>query len=57
MLPKLHEQLESGREVTLRRTVGMQVLGRHHSDAQLFDVALSVERERPWPLVAPNTPW
>jgi aspartyl-tRNA(Asn)/glutamyl-tRNA(Gln) amidotransferase subunit A len=34
--------------------VGMQVLGRHHSDAQLFDVALSVERERPWPLVAPT---
>jgi Asp-tRNA(Asn)/Glu-tRNA(Gln) amidotransferase A subunit family amidase len=33
--------------------VGMQVLGRHHADAQLFDVALSVERERPWPMVAP----
>jgi len=33
--------------------VGLQVLGRHHTDAQLFDVALSVERERPWPLVAP----
>jgi aspartyl-tRNA(Asn)/glutamyl-tRNA(Gln) amidotransferase subunit A len=33
--------------------VGMQVLGRHHQDALLFDVALAVERERPWPLVAP----
>jgi Asp-tRNA(Asn)/Glu-tRNA(Gln) amidotransferase A subunit family amidase len=33
--------------------VGMQVLARHHADAVLFDVALSVERERPWPLVAP----
>ncbi len=33
--------------------VGMQVLGRHHEDALLFDVALAVERERPWPLVAP----
>ena len=33
--------------------VGMQVLGRHHTDALLFDVALAVERERPWPLVAP----
>jgi len=33
--------------------VGMQVLGRHHEDALLFDVALSVERERPWPMVAP----
>lgn len=33
--------------------VGMQVLGRHHEDALLFDVALAVERERPWPMVAP----
>jgi aspartyl-tRNA(Asn)/glutamyl-tRNA(Gln) amidotransferase subunit A len=33
--------------------VGMQVLSRHHTDALLFDVALSVERERPWPMVAP----
>ena len=35
--------------------VGMQVLARHHEDALLFDVALSVERERPWPTVAPRT--
>ena len=34
--------------------VGMQVLGRHHQDALLFDVALAVERERPWPMVAPT---
>ncbi len=33
--------------------VGMQVLGRHHEDALLLDVALAVERARPWPLVAP----
>jgi aspartyl-tRNA(Asn)/glutamyl-tRNA(Gln) amidotransferase subunit A len=33
--------------------VGMQVLARHYEDALLFDVALAVERERPWPLVAP----
>lgn len=33
--------------------IGMQVLGRHHEDALLFDVALAVERERPWPLTAP----
>jgi aspartyl-tRNA(Asn)/glutamyl-tRNA(Gln) amidotransferase subunit A len=33
--------------------VGMQVLGRHHEDALLFDVALAVERERPWPMIAP----
>ena len=34
--------------------VGMQVLGRHHEDALLLDVALAVERARPWPLVAPS---
>lgn len=34
--------------------VGMQVLGRHHEDALLLDVARSVERNRPWPLVAPG---
>jgi len=34
--------------------IGMQVLGRHHEDALLFDVALAVERERPWPIVAPG---
>jgi Asp-tRNA(Asn)/Glu-tRNA(Gln) amidotransferase A subunit family amidase len=32
--------------------VGMQVLAPHHADALLFDVALAVERARPWPLVA-----
>jgi aspartyl-tRNA(Asn)/glutamyl-tRNA(Gln) amidotransferase subunit A len=32
--------------------VGLQVLGRHHHDALLLDLALHVERERPWPLVA-----
>ncbi len=36
--------------------VGMQVLGRHHEDALLFDVALAVERERPWPMVASTVP-
>jgi len=34
--------------------VGMQVLGRHHEDALLLDVALAAERNRPWPLVAPG---
>ncbi|MEZ5238696.1 MAG: amidase [Microthrixaceae bacterium] len=33
--------------------VGLQVLGRHHEDALLFDVALAAERHMPWPLVAP----
>lgn len=34
--------------------VGMQVIARHHGDASLFDLARIVERERPWPLVAPS---
>jgi aspartyl-tRNA(Asn)/glutamyl-tRNA(Gln) amidotransferase subunit A len=34
--------------------VGMQVLGRRHADALLFDVALAAERHHPWPLVAPQ---
>ena len=33
--------------------IGLQVLGRHHEDALLFDIALAAERARPWPLVAP----
>ena len=36
--------------------VGMQVLTRHHADELLFDVALAVERETPWPLVATPYP-
>ncbi|HWC38190.1 MAG TPA: amidase family protein [Acidimicrobiales bacterium] len=36
--------------------VGMQVIGRHHADALLLDLARVVERERPWPLVAPGSP-
>jgi aspartyl-tRNA(Asn)/glutamyl-tRNA(Gln) amidotransferase subunit A len=36
--------------------IGMQVLGRHHEDERLFDVALAVERSRPWPMVAPPQP-
>lgn len=36
--------------------VGMQVIGRHHEDQLLFDLAALVERERPWPLVAPGAP-
>lgn len=34
--------------------IGMQVLGKHHQDDMLFDVALAQERHRPWPLVAPT---
>lgn len=36
--------------------VGMQVATRHHRDAWLLDLGLAVERERPWPLVAPDAP-
>ena len=34
--------------------VGMQVMAPHHQDSLLFDVARSVEQNRPWPLVAPS---
>ncbi len=34
--------------------VGLQVLGRHHEEALLFDVALAMERNKPWPMVAPS---
>jgi len=36
--------------------VGMQIAARHHEDALLLDLGLAVERERPWPLVAPAAP-
>jgi len=36
--------------------VGMQIIGRHHEDQLLLDLAAIVERERPWPLVAPGSP-
>jgi aspartyl-tRNA(Asn)/glutamyl-tRNA(Gln) amidotransferase subunit A len=36
--------------------VGLQVMGRHHTEALLLDLALVAERERPWPLVAPGAP-
>jgi aspartyl-tRNA(Asn)/glutamyl-tRNA(Gln) amidotransferase subunit A len=36
--------------------VGMQIIGRHHEDQLLLDLARIVERERPWPLVAHGAP-
>jgi Asp-tRNA(Asn)/Glu-tRNA(Gln) amidotransferase A subunit family amidase len=36
--------------------VGLQVIGRHHTDQLLMDLALVLERERPWPLTAPGAP-
>lgn len=36
--------------------VGLQVLAPHHQEPLLLELALLVERERPWPLVAPAAP-
>ncbi|HEY8546430.1 MAG TPA: amidase [Acidimicrobiales bacterium] len=36
--------------------VGLQVIGRHHEDALLLDLALRAEQTCPWPLVAPGAP-
>jgi aspartyl-tRNA(Asn)/glutamyl-tRNA(Gln) amidotransferase subunit A len=36
--------------------VGLQIIGRHHEDALLLDLAQVMERVRPWPLVAPAAP-
>ncbi|MDA8379998.1 MAG: amidase [Actinomycetota bacterium] len=36
--------------------VGLQVVGRHHEEQLLLDLALIAERARPWPLVAPGAP-
>lgn len=35
--------------------VGLQVIGRHHQEQLLLDLARIAEREQPWPLVAPMT--
>jgi Asp-tRNA(Asn)/Glu-tRNA(Gln) amidotransferase A subunit family amidase len=36
--------------------VALQVIGRHHEEQLLLDLARIAERERPWPLVAPTAP-
>jgi aspartyl-tRNA(Asn)/glutamyl-tRNA(Gln) amidotransferase subunit A len=36
--------------------VGLQIVGRHFSEELLLDLALAMERSRPWPLVAPGSP-
>ncbi|MEO6158652.1 MAG: amidase, partial [Ilumatobacteraceae bacterium] len=33
--------------------IGLQLVGRHFAEPLLLDAALTVERNRPWPLVAP----
>lgn len=36
--------------------VGLQIVGRHFSEQLLLDMALTIERTRPWQLVAPDSP-
>ena len=36
--------------------IGLQVAGRHYSEQLLLDMALTMERHHPWPLVAPGSP-
>jgi aspartyl-tRNA(Asn)/glutamyl-tRNA(Gln) amidotransferase subunit A len=36
--------------------VGLQAYARRHEDALLLDLALVMERARPWPMVAPGSP-
>ncbi|HEY1826772.1 MAG TPA: amidase [Acidimicrobiales bacterium] len=36
--------------------VSMQIIGRHHAEQLLLELSRVVERERPWPLVAPGAP-
>jgi aspartyl-tRNA(Asn)/glutamyl-tRNA(Gln) amidotransferase subunit A len=36
--------------------VGLQAYARRHEDALLLDLALAMEKARPWPLVAPDAP-
>jgi Asp-tRNA(Asn)/Glu-tRNA(Gln) amidotransferase A subunit family amidase len=36
--------------------VGMQIVGTHHTDAAILDLALAIERAQPWPLVVPDAP-
>ena len=43
-------------EPVLGLPVGMQVIGKHHEDALLLDLAALVERTCPWPVVAPGAP-
>jgi aspartyl-tRNA(Asn)/glutamyl-tRNA(Gln) amidotransferase subunit A len=36
--------------------VGVQVIARRNEEAVLLDLAVAMERERPWPLTAPGAP-
>ena len=39
-----------------QRPIGLQLMGPHHRESALLDLGLVMERERPWPLVAPGAP-
>jgi aspartyl-tRNA(Asn)/glutamyl-tRNA(Gln) amidotransferase subunit A len=41
-------------EATAPLPVGLQLVAPHHQDAALLDLALTLERVRPWPLIAPG---
>lgn len=36
--------------------IGMQIVSRHFTEPLLLDLALTIERNRPWPLTAPSRP-
>jgi aspartyl-tRNA(Asn)/glutamyl-tRNA(Gln) amidotransferase subunit A len=36
--------------------IGLQIVGRHFSEPQLLDLALTMERNRPWPLTSVAAP-
>ncbi len=36
--------------------VSLQIIGRHHAEPLILELAQVMERERPWPLVAPGAP-
>ena len=35
--------------------VGLQIVGKHFQEQVLLELGLAIERERPWPTVAPTT--
>ena len=53
LISELNQQVLVQQKPFLGICVGMQVMAGHHQEATLLDVALQVERNRPWPLVAP----
>jgi aspartyl-tRNA(Asn)/glutamyl-tRNA(Gln) amidotransferase subunit A len=36
--------------------IALQIVGRHFNEQILLDIALDVERNNPWALVAPHSP-